>query len=177
MSDIVLEQVDPNNLEQANEFVSWYKNPLMVKNWVLQKEENEPVKFEVEDFQKQFSENTYSDEKHVFMIKVSGKYIGYGQFYINHPVAMTKEGRVCWPSIAVGDDNFRGKGFGLAICKEVYNKAKELNCTHIEAGVFEFNDKMKGILTSNGFIMIGKQENKTYVDGRWWSSEHYLLEL
>jgi hypothetical protein len=35
-----------------------------------------------------------------------GNWIGYGQFYINHSVAMTKEGRVCWPSIAVGDDNY-----------------------------------------------------------------------
>jgi hypothetical protein len=36
---------------------------------------------------------------------------------------------------------------------------------------------MKEILSANGFKMIGKQEKKTYVDGRWWSSEHYLLEL
>lgn len=177
MNNIMFEDIDPNNLIQGKEFVSWYNNPLMVDNWTLQKEDSEATTFTLEDFKNQFSNNKYSNEKHTFMIKVADEYIGYGQFYIDHPVAITKEGRVCWPSIAIGNDNFRGKGFGLKVCEQVYLKAKELNCTHIEAGVFEFNHKMKDILTKNKFCYIGKQENKTFVDGKWWSSEHYLLKL
>jgi RimJ/RimL family protein N-acetyltransferase len=177
MNGVSFEVIDPNNLEQAKEFVSWYKNPLMIKNWVLQREESTPVNFEVEDFKKQFSVKENSREKHAFMIKVNDNYIGYGQFYINHPVAVTKDGRVCWPSIAIGNDDFRGQGFGLEICKQIYEHAKKLNCTHIEAGIFEFNKKMKKMLVDNGFVMIDKKENLTFVDGKWWASEHYLLKL
>ncbi|MEZ4742772.1 MAG: GNAT family protein [Bdellovibrionota bacterium] len=176
MDNVFFEKIDPNNLEQAEEFVSWYKNPIMLKNWVLQNE-NSIIEFRKEDFQKQFTSNSQSLETHAFMIKISEKYVGYGQFYINHPVAKTKDNRVCWPSIAIGNDNFRGKGFGLKVCQEILRLAKKLNCTHIEAGVFEFNQRMKDILLENGFTLIGTQKNKTFVDGKWWSSEHYLMKI
>jgi hypothetical protein len=39
------------------------------------------------------------------MVKIDGTYIGYGQNFINHPVAITKGKRVSWPGIAVGNAN------------------------------------------------------------------------
>ena len=170
------EDIDPSNNSHAEAFVLWNKNPVLIKNWTLQKEDQVTTEFTKEDFVRQFS-NSNGLEKSVFMIKLGEQYIGYGQFYIDHPVAITKEGRVAWPSICFGEDESRGKGLGLILCQYLLKKAKEANCTHIEAGVFEFNREMKNILNRNGFKLVGKQENKTSVDGRWWSSEHYLLAL
>ena len=174
--EIRFEEIDPNNISHAKAFVLWNKNPVLIKNWTLQKEDQQSAVFTEEDFRRQFS-NSNDLEKSVFMIKLGEKYIGYGQFYIDHPVAISKEGRVAWPSICIGDDENRGKGLGLILCQYLLKKAKEANCTHIEAGVFEFNQEMKNILYKSGFELIGKQENKTYVDGNWWASEHYLLSL
>jgi RimJ/RimL family protein N-acetyltransferase len=174
---VVFEKIDPNNLEQARVFVSWYENPIMINNWVLQKEEKQEVNYTISDFQKQYTVSKGDPEKYAFMVKADERYIGYGQFYINHQVCLIKNQRVCWPSIAIGEDNYRSKGFGLSVCKEILRMAKEFDCTHIEAGIFEFNEKMKQLLVQNKFELIGKQEKKTFVDGRWWSSEHYAFEL
>ncbi|MCF8058437.1 MAG: GNAT family N-acetyltransferase [Bacteriovoracaceae bacterium] len=174
--NLIFEKVDPTDKKQAETYVSWYSNPEMVKNWIIQKEEKLEVKFTTEDFVKQFGPSE-DFERMAFMLRFIGKYIGYGQFYINHPVCLHKEGRVAWPSIAIGADEFRGKGFGLAVAKEVLRLAKEQKCTHIEAGIFEFNKKMKSILLHNGFKLIGQRDVKTFVDNKWWCSEHYLLTL
>lgn len=175
-SEIVFEKLDPNNDQQAKAFVSWYKNPTMIKNWVRQKEgAPSEVHYCVEDFKKNYSE---ANVKIIaFAVRQLDKIIGYGQFYINHPVCMYKEGHVCWPSIGIGEDSLRGKGIGIKICSEVLRLAKEEGCTHIEAGIFQFNQPMKSILLQNNFELIGVQEKKTYVDGKWWNSEHYLLKL
>mgnify|MGYP000748516275 CR=1 FL=1 len=167
-------KIDPNNLAQAQAYTSWYRDPIMINNWTLQKEKSKNIhNYSVEQFQKEFS----SPGKTAFMLRYMDQYIGYGSFYINHPVGMYKDGRTCWPSIGIGDAASRGKGFGRELCKEVLRQAKELDCTHIEAGIFEFNEKIKKILLSNKFKYLGEVANKTFVDGKWCSSEHYLLKL
>lgn len=177
MNELSFEVIDPYNKDQAKSFVEWYKNPLMVRNWTLQNEDTKEVTYTLENFREQFSPKDKEPEKYTFMINVDGKYIGYGQFYINHRMCMIKDAKVCWPSIAIGEDSYRGKGFGLKICMEILRIAKEMDCTHIEAGVFEFNTKMKSLLINNGFKLIGKQKRKTFVDDKWWASEHYALDL
>lgn len=178
--NVHFEKIDSSNLDHAKAFIEWNKNPLLLKNWRLQREDS--IKqviddYSLEDFQAQFSKSSQDQGKYCFILKVNDLYIGYGQFYLNHPMCMSKGTKVCWPSIAIGDDAYRGKGFGYKICLEILKNAKELQCTHIEAGVFEFNEEMKSILKSNGFQLIGRMENKTFVNGKWWAAEHFLLEL
>lgn len=175
--NLSFEKINPNDEFQARAFMNWYNDPVMIDNWTLQKEEETVINYTLEDFKNQFAEKEGAPEKYTFMVKLDGDYIGYGQFYINHMMCMTKAERVCWPSIAIGNSEFRGKGFGLLICKEILRKAELMNCTHIEAGVFEFNKRMKSLLVENGFSLIGRQERKTFVENKWWASEHYLLEL
>ncbi len=171
---ISFERIDSDNLEQAETFTSWYRDPVMVRNWVLQRESKVSRQpYNVAQFSKEFS----SPDKIAFMIKSFEDYIGYGSFYINHPVGMYKSGKTCWPSIGIGNNDYRGKGLGLQLCQEVYRLAKSLDCTHIEAGVFEFNQKIKRLLLRNSFQHFGDMPKMTFVDGRWWSSEHYLLAL
>ncbi len=171
---ISFEKIQPNDIEQANAYISWCSDPEMIKNWVLQKEDSvAELDYTLEKFKEDFSH----PDKSAFMIKDKAQFIGYASFYINHPVAIQKTGRVCWPSIAIGEKSHRGKGFGLQLCAEVLKLAKDLKCTHIEAGIFEFNIKMKKILVENNFKLIGSQPNKTFVDSKWWNSEHYLLKI
>jgi RimJ/RimL family protein N-acetyltransferase len=172
--NITIEKIDPNNKAQAEEYCSWIKNETMLKNWFLQKEDDDSeVSFTEEDFEKAFS----NEDKIAFMIKDDKGYFGYGSFFINHPVGKFKEGRVCWPSLGIGKDSHRGRGLSKHLCEEIARLAKQEGCTHIEAAVFEFNEPIKNILVKAGFKYIGKEEKKTFVDGKWWDSEHYLLKL
>ncbi|WP_034720633.1 GNAT family N-acetyltransferase [Bacteriovorax sp. DB6_IX] len=169
-----IEVIDPNNTKQAESYCSWLNDETMVKNWFLQRDDKDfEVKFTVEDFRESFSK----PDKIAFILKDNETYFGYGSFFINHPVSKFKEGKVCWPSIAIGLDSYRGKGLSKLICEEIVRLAKEHQCTHIEAAIFEFNQPMKGLLLANGFKYFAKEENKTFVDGKWWDSEHYILEI
>jgi hypothetical protein len=98
------------------------------------------------------------------MIKLNEKYVGYGSCYFNHPVCRYKEGKVCWPSIAMAMTLIVAQGYGYEICKYLLKIAIENNCTHIEAGVFEFNHAMKSLLIRNGFHHFATDERKTFVD-------------
>lgn len=172
--NVTIEKIEPSNIDQAKEYCSWIENETMLRNWFLQKEdEHFKPSFNIEDFQKTFS----NEEKIGFMIKDENGYFGYGSFFINHPVGLHKEGKVCWPSLGIGKDSYRGKGLSKYLCEEIARLARQEGCTHIEAAIFEFNDAIKSILLGFGFKFIGKEEKKTFVDGKWWGSEHYLLEL
>ncbi len=172
--NIIFENLDPNNIEQASAYVEWTKDQLMVENWTRQIPNKPLVDYTLDQFKADFS--TKKDlEKYSFMVKVNNKYVGYGQIIINHPVAMVKDKKVAWPSIAVGNSLFRTKGLGLLICRKIYDLAKQHNCEVIEAGIFEFNTPMKRILLKNGFQLIGFKENITFMHSQWYRAEHYLL--
>lgn len=170
---ITFEKIDPNNTEQANVYISWCSDPVLIKNWTLHKESTKAFKYSAQDFKDDFSHTG----KIAFMIKLNLKYIGYGSFFINHPACIHKEGKICWPSLAIGNSIYRGKGFGIQICKEIFRLATELDCTHIEAGIFEFNEEIKKILLDNNFKLIGEIPNITFIDNKWWKAEHYLFKI
>lgn len=172
--NIKIEKIDPNNLEQAKAYCSWIADTDVTNNWFIQKEGVDfEVSYTLENFKNDYSQNEIT----AFMIKDESEYFGYGSFYINHPVGMHKEGKVCWPSLAIGNAKYRGKGLSKYLFEEIKKLAKEDGCTHIEAGIFEFNEAIKFNLLKMGFEFIGRHENLTFVDGRWWGAEHYLIKL
>lgn len=174
---VTFEDIDLYNEEQATEFVKWTNDTLMKENWLIQAQDAIQIDYNVEEFKLDFNYQDNGREAYGFMMKTDEQYIGYGQIIINPEVAFTKGKRVSWPSIAIGDDANRSKGFGILICKKIYDLSKSHKCDAIEVGIFEFNFRMKQILLENGFVLIGKNENKTFTQGKWWGSEHYLLNI
>ncbi len=174
---IIFEDINPNCESQAQAYALWTTDELMINNWTRQNPEIPNREYTIDTFKKDYSLQNNKYEKYAFMMKVNDTYIGYGQIIINHPVALIKTKKVSWPSIAIGDSNFRTKGYGKIICQKIYELSKLHNCEVIEAGVFEFNIQMKEILIKNGFKLIGTQEKVTFAFGKWQNSEHYLLEI
>lgn len=178
-ANITFEDVNVDNAEQAKEYVKWFSDEVMLENWYRKKPGAILTDVTDKDFKEHFNEDQSDSslERYVFMVKMDDTYIGYGQIYINHPVAMTKGKRVAWPSIAVGNVLYRSKGIGIVICKKIFELSQIHECDAIEAGIFEFNMPMKQILIKNGFQFIGNKENITFTQDRWWNAEHYLLDL
>lgn len=178
-SNITFEDVNVDNAEQAAEYVKWFSDEVMLENWYRKKPDSNLADVTTKDFKEHFDEKQSDNklEQYVFMVKMDGVYIGYGQIFINHPVAMTKGKRISWPCIAVGNSLYRSKGIGVIICQKIFELSKIHKCDVIEAGIFEFNTPMKQILIKNGFQFIGNKEKITFTQGRWWNAEHYLLNL
>jgi L-amino acid N-acyltransferase YncA len=174
IKNVIFENIDHNDLKQANAYVKWHKDAAMTENAICQRPDSSQDEYTIEQFKKDFNYQEKEGEFYGFMMKVDEEYIGYGQIIINQGNAFTKNKKVAWPSIAVGDSANHSKGFGKLICHKIYELAKYHNCEVIEVGVFEFNTRMKQILVENGFEMIGKKEKLTFTQDRWWSAEHYL---
>lgn len=174
---ITFEDIDPNNLEHAHEFIKWTKDSVMNENWFCQRPDSEKVEYSIEQFKEEFNYSDKDFEIYGFIMKVDGACVGYGQIIINQGGAFTKDKRVSWPSVAVGESANRSKGLGTLISQKVYEISKLHNCDVIEVGIFEFNNPIKQLLLKNGFKLIGKKEKITYIRNRWWNAEHYLLPI
>jgi maltose-binding protein MalE len=176
-NNVTFEDIDLNNEEQAREFVKWASDSVMKENWTLQRPDSVQTEYDIEKFKKDFNYKESGGEIFGFMMKVDNSYVGYGQIIVNQGNAFTKDKRVSWPSIAVGESANRSKGFGLLLCKKIYELSKIHNCDVIEVGIFEFNTRMKQMLLENGFSLIGQKEKITFTQDRWWNAEHYLLDI
>lgn len=173
---VSFEKIDTDNEKHFDAFRCWHNESLMFRNWRRHGEEDVNLsEYKREEFKSWIDENP--NETYNFLIVLNDIPVGYGWFAVNFHVAMTKADRVAWPSIAIGTQENRNKGLGLEVCKYLYKLAKEKECTHIEAAVFEFNDPMISILEKNHFKYIGDRDKVTFLDGKWWNAKHYLLEL
>ena len=154
-SKIEFVDINPSDHDQAQEFAVWTRDPAMVLNWTRQLPEREIRFYSTEDFKQQFSENKNQERKTAFMMKIAGSYIGYAQIFIDHPVAITKAGKVAWPSLAIGNANFRNKGYGKLLIQQIIKISIDQQCDAVEIGIFEFNQPMKTLLIRLGFKLIG----------------------
>jgi|GEM_PF-6375104 len=175
LSQLKFDKVDPKNKEHAEVFIEWHKCIELNKLWVIHKKSVEAEEYNFTRFQKQFSYKNKEDFS--FLIKSNQNYIGHYSLFVNHAACMFKEGKVAWPSIVIGNIENRNQGVGKVICEHLYKSALERNCTHIEAGIFEFNTRMIEILEALGFVKIGQREKLTFQEGKYWGAPHYLKKI
>ncbi len=135
-NNITFEDIDPNNLEDSHECIKWTKDSEMNENWFCQRPGTAKLEYSVEQFKEEFNYSDKDFEIYGFIMKVDGAYVGYGQIIINQGGALTKDKRVSWPSVAVGESENRSKGLGTLICQKIYELSKLHNCNVIEVGIF-----------------------------------------
>jgi len=92
---------------------------------------------------------------------------------------MTRDERekVAWFGITIGDDRYRGKGIGNRTMRHLEAIFAQLGATCAEAGVFEFNEPSLRMCMNLGYDQIGRKENFTYWNGKFWADVRLLKRL
>jgi RimJ/RimL family protein N-acetyltransferase len=111
------------------------------------------------------------------MILRDGRPIGHCTLLIDPPHRLTKEGKVAWPSITIGEENFRAKGFGQTIGKHLESLARKHGAGVIEVGIFEFNEPAQKLCLSMGYERFGQMDRCTYWQGRYWADLRFRKKL
>lgn len=115
--------------------------------------------------------------EHVRKVPESDKAFFWCIFYQNEPVGLLTAQLdprqllrqipgTFWPSILIGEAAARGKGVGrqaMIWCEEL---ARELGCSRIELGVFEFNHVARKLYESLGYVEFARIPDFT-----WWNGK------
>ena len=107
---------------------------------------------------------------------LNGRIIGQLTILVNPPMGRSTHAKVAWPSVIVGDDTLRGSGIVRRFGPRLLELARALDCSHFEAGVFEFNATMRRLLEGVGFREFTRVENVTRHEGAECAALHYERE-
>lgn len=106
-----------------------------------------------------------------------GKVIGQLTLLLNPTHRKSTVERVLWPSLIIGEASLRGSGVVRRFMDRIRALAAEMQISHIEVGVFEFNQPMRCLLEKTGFREFARVENVAEAEGRLWADIRYLKEI
>lgn len=111
------------------------------------------------------------------MILKDGRPVGRCSIVYNIPHRLTKEGKVAWFSVVIGEKKARGKGIGRKAREHLEKIARADGADCIETSAFEFNAVSLKLIRSMGYQEIGRCENITYWNGKYWADIRLVKKL
>lgn len=90
---------------------------------------------------------------------------------------LTREGKVAWPALVVGNRTFHRKGIATQMMLHLEERAREAGAIVMEAGVFEFNLASQQLVRKLGYIEIGRAAKITFWNGKHWHDIRFAKKL
>jgi RimJ/RimL family protein N-acetyltransferase len=103
------------------------------------------------------------------MIEVNGRPVGHCTLIFDPPHRLTREGKVAWFGITLGEEEYRAKGLGKKTMLHLERLAALHGADCSEAGIFEFNEASLRMCLALSYEKIGQREGMTYWKGRTWA--------
>ena len=113
----------------------------------------------------------------VFLIYFGEKLIGEMNYQVDPEHLFKKETGTAWIGITIGEQDFRGKGFGRRAIGYLEGEIRQNGLNRVELGVFEFNAAAMKLYNSLGYREIGRLAEFTFWKGKMWQDirmEKYL---
>lgn len=104
-----------------------------------------------------------------YMITCNNKIIGDVVFCIGAPQVISKNCRVAWLGIGIGEKSFQGKGIGKTAMAFIEKRARNAGAELFELGVFEFNGPALKLYNRLGYKEIKRIPEFTWYNGKMWS--------
>ncbi|GGJ91277.1 hypothetical protein GCM10007063_12370 [Lentibacillus kapialis] len=109
------------------------------------------------------------ENHHIYLIYLDEQLIGEMNYMVDPGHLYKKEPGTAWISITIGEPEGRGKGIGYAAIQYLEGQIKAQGFQRIELGVFAFNTQAQKLYQRLGYKEVGRIENFTYWQDRWWS--------
>jgi RimJ/RimL family protein N-acetyltransferase len=103
------------------------------------------------------------------ILELDGEPVGHADVLFDPPHRLTREGKVAWLSILIGEKKHHRRGFGREAMLHLEKLAKKAGANCAEVGVFEFNEPSLRLMRSLGYEEIGKLADFTWWNGRRWA--------
>lgn len=111
-----------------------------------------------------------------YMIVVAGELVGDFSIDFDFKLLYLKEPSA-WISITIGESKYQNTGIGNRVMKFIDEFVKSKGYSRIELGVFDFNQRAIKFYEKMGYTRIGKINDFTYYDGKWYQDYRYEKRL
>ncbi len=161
--------------EDCSLMARWYADPAILHLAVPHRDKASYQKVKsAAEIQMEGKSQAVQEKKIDLIIQEGTNPIGHCTIYFDPGHRLTKEGKVAWFSVTIGESSYRSKGIGKVVIKHLEELAKDEKATHIEIGVFEFNEPSLRMFRALGYQQIGKIDNFTFWDGKFWADIRLL---
>lgn len=155
---------------------AWRNHAELRRLWLPERPEREIVLVTAADVRAEGAKKNSGALAADELATLNGKIIGQLTILVNPPMKRSSHAKVAWPSVIVGEDSLRGSGIVRRFGPRLLALARALDCSHFEAGVFEFNTTMRRLLEGVGFREFARVENVTRHEGAGCAALHYERE-
>jgi RimJ/RimL family protein N-acetyltransferase len=152
------------NEELIKKMVEWYNNPDISHFIHVNRSEEEPHTYTVEDVL-----NELQPHDNVFKYSILDHNLPIGEVSITKDffLLMNKNMNSAWISIMIGDQSYWGKGIAKLAMNFLENTCRDMGFNRIELGVFENNTKAFNLYKSLGYKEFTRIKHFTYSHGKW----------
>ena len=115
--------------------------------------------------------------KHMYLTYDDDRLIGAYTIDTAFEHCLVKEPGTAWIGIVIGDKSYWGHGIGRMMMIHLEDECKKLECTQIELGVFEYNERARALYLSLGYEVIDTIDNFVFYNGEWHKDIRMLKVL
>lgn len=177
-SDLSYRSVDLNSLEDFKLIAKWDADPSIRHLALPHRDEQSLAKCKTpeqiqEDYKK---EGPFSPIEKLIILQ-DGQPIGHCSLILDPPHKLTKDQKVGWLGITIGEEKLRSKGLGKRIMAHLEKLSLKHGAKLVEVGVFEFNEAAQKLCRSFGYEEFGKMDRCTYWQGKYWADIRFRKKL
>lgn len=166
--NIRIEKLDVNDWTQLQALANWECDP-EIYHLVT------PVRDKEKDFCYPTKEEVFKKYKDppssrmVYVIWDGQKPIGNLSIQVDPPQLIKKVNQTSWLGLIIGDREYWGTGAAKTVMSLFEQESARMKLKRVELGVFEFNDRAQKFYKKLGYQEIGRVEDLTYYNGRYWA--------
>jgi RimJ/RimL family protein N-acetyltransferase len=157
-----------------NELAKWDNDP-EIRSYITPNMSGEPIDEVTGD--ELMCLAIQNESKHIYLVYDEDLLIGMYSIDTDFEYRVIREDHIGWIGIVIGHPDYRGKGLGPLIMKELEASAQALGCKAIELGVFDFNERAYKLYKKLGYREIKRIENFVFYQGQWHSDIRMLKEI
>lgn len=177
-SPLSFRPIDSDSLEDFSLIAKWSADSTIRHLCLPHMDETSLVKLQTpEEIRGQYKKGgPFAPVEHL-MILSDGYPIGHCSLIIDPPHRITRDRKVGWVGITIGEEKLRAKGLGKKIADHLEALASKHGAEIMEVGIFEFNEVAKKLCLSMGYEEIGRLEKCTYWQGRHWADLRFTKKI
>lgn len=176
--ELTYRSIDLSSLDDFKLLAKWSADSSIRHLSCPHRDEKDLAKrFTAEEIQQNYSkQGPFAPVEHLLILQ-GDLPIGNCSLIIDPPHKLTRDRKVAWFGITIGEEKLRAQGFGKQIALHLEKLARKHGAELAEVGVFEFNEPAQKLCRAMGYEQFGRVDRCTYWQGKQWADIRFRKKL
>ncbi len=162
--ELALKRLEKYTIEDFEQMAKWNNDREIMYFNTVSREEKELEEISAETLMEGAIKNK---SKYIYYVMKGLEPIGEVSITDKFQFLESKDEKVAWISILIGEKKYWGQGFGRKAMELLEDQCREMGYEKIELGVFRFNERAYKMYKKLGYEEFKVIPNFTYYDGKW----------